>query len=78
MPTTPRHERARVAVAVRNHGPDAPQTLDARRDLAAANITRVVDQAPPLLPEQRNRLALLLRGAPQAPSGDGEPQAAAS
>ncbi len=82
MPSTPRHERARVAVAVRNHGPDAPQTLDARRDLAAANlaayITRVVDQAPPLLPEQRNRLALLLRGAPQAPSRDGEPQAAAS
>ncbi len=66
MPGSPRHERARVAYAVRFHGPDAPQTADARRDLAAANlaayIRRVVDQAPPLTSEQRDRLALLLRG----------------
>ncbi len=66
MPGSARHERARVARAVRFHGPDAPQTIDARRDLAAANlaayIKRVVDQAPPLTPEQRDRLALLLRG----------------
>ena len=66
MSTTPRHERARVAHAVRFHGPDAPQTTDARRDLAAANlaayIRHVVDQSPPLTPEQRDRLALLLRG----------------
>ena len=66
MPGSPRHERARVAHAVRFYGPDAPQTADARRDLAAANlaayIRRVVDQAPPLTSEQRDRLALLLRG----------------
>lgn len=49
------------------HGPDAPQVLDARRDLAAARledyITRTVDAAPPLSSEQRDKLALLLRGA---------------
>jgi hypothetical protein len=81
MPTTPRHERSRVAHAVRYHGPDAPQTLDARRDLAAANlaayITRVVDQAPPLLPEQRDRLALLLRGSSDV-KGAATSEAAAS
>ncbi len=38
----------------------------ARRELAEAKlapyIQRVVDEAPPLSPEQRDRLALLLRG----------------
>ncbi len=38
---------------------------DARRDYAAQvledHIRRVVDAAPPLTPEQRDRLALLLR-----------------
>ena len=67
MPTTPRHERARVAVAVRNHGPDAPQAVDARRDLAAANlaayITKTLAAAPPLTPAQVHDLrAMLLRG----------------
>jgi hypothetical protein len=65
MDSTPRHERARVAHAVRFHGPDAPQTAEARRDLAAANlaayIKRTVDQAPRLTKQQRDRLALLLR-----------------
>ncbi len=79
MPGSPRHERARVAHAVRFHGPDAPQTINAQRDLAAANleayIKRIVDQAPLLLPEQRDRLALLLRSTPaKGPT----PEAAAS
>jgi hypothetical protein len=67
MPTgDPRHQRARVAHAVRYHGPDAPEVADARRDLAAANlaayIEKTVSNAPPLTAEQRDRLALLLRG----------------
>jgi len=52
--------------------PDQPdRILDARRDLAAAKIedyiAKVVDAAPPLNAEQRDRLALLLRGG----GGDG-------
>jgi len=81
MPGSPRYERARVAHAVRFHGPNASQTIDARRDLAAANlaayITHVVDAAPPLTPEQRDRLALLLRGSADA-KGATTSEAAAS
>jgi hypothetical protein len=48
----------------------APERIDeARADLAATtledHIRRVVDAAPPLTPEQRERLALLLH-----PGGD--------
>jgi hypothetical protein len=54
----------------RHHGADAKRTRDAHRDLAAARIerymARVLSEAPPLLPEQRDRLALLLRGASPA------------
>lgn len=56
--------RSRLGVATRRG--DAAQILDARRDLAAAKIenyiARVVADAPDLTPEQRDRLALLLRG----------------
>ena len=61
-------ERARVATHTRHHGPDDPRTALARRDLRAArlaeHITRTVDAAPPLTPEQRDRLAMLLHGRP--------------
>lgn len=58
------HERARLAATQRHH-PHA-DTTELRRDLKAARledyIARTVDSAPPLSPEQRDRLALLLRG----------------
>ncbi len=62
--------RSRVALeakaAKNNPEPSSHARLsDARRDLAeaklAAYIQRVVDRAPPLSPEQRDRLAVLLR-----------------
>lgn len=59
-------ERARVASLSRSRTPDDPDLLEARRNLRAArlaeHITRVVDEAPPLTTEQRDRLAILLRG----------------
>ncbi|MDP9397340.1 MAG: hypothetical protein M3P96_05725 [Actinomycetota bacterium] len=57
-------ERARLA-AKKKHDPNA-DVEDIRRDLRAARaedyIRRVVDAAPPLTLEQRDRLATLLRG----------------
>ena len=45
---------------------DDPELLAARRDLKEARladyIRRTVDAAPPLTPEQRDKLALLLTG----------------
>lgn len=61
--------RNRVANLSR-YRPDSPELVDARRDLAAAKlaayIQRTVDAAPPLSPEQRDRLALLLRAGDAA------------
>lgn len=59
--------RARVA-ALSRHQPDNVEAIaDARRDLRAARleiyIERTVAAAPPLSAKQRDRLALLLRGA---------------
>jgi len=59
--------RARLAVTTRHYGSAAPVTLDARRDLRAARaedyIKHLVDAAPPLTAEQRDKLAVLLRGS---------------
>lgn len=59
------HERARVASLTRSRTPDDPELVDARRNMRAARaedyIKRLVDSAPPLNDEQRDRLALLLR-----------------
>ncbi|MBO1751714.1 hypothetical protein J4G33_07860 [Actinotalea sp. BY-33] len=59
-------ERARVASLSRSRTPDDPDLVGARRNLKAARleeyIRRTVDAAPPLTPEQRDRLAVLLRG----------------
>lgn len=66
-----RKAAARKAAFERHRGPDHPNTRFAARDLRAAelaeHIERIVDAAPPLTPEQRDRLALLLRGG--APPG---------
>lgn len=65
--TTWTSERARVAALCRDRRPDDPELLDARRRLRverlADYIVKTVDVAPPLTPEQRDRLALLLRGS---------------
>jgi hypothetical protein len=61
-----RSARARVA-AQRRHHPDDPETdrlaADFKADRLAAYIQRLVDESPPLTADQRDRLALLLRGA---------------
>lgn len=58
--------RARVAALSRSRSINDPDLVAAKRDLRearlAAYIQRTVDEAPPLTPEQRDRLALLLRG----------------
>ena len=60
-----RTPRARIAALSRSRATDDPDLIEARRDLHAArlaeHITRVVDAAPPLTDEQRDRLAVLLR-----------------
>ena len=58
--------RNRLVALERWHGPDDPRTIEARQDHKALtleeHIRRVVDEAPKLRPEQRDRLASLLRG----------------
>ncbi len=64
------HERARVASLTRSRKPDDPELVDARRNMRterlAEYIKRTVDAAPPLTEDQRDRLALLLRGRSNA------------
>ena len=59
-------ERARLASLSRSRTPYDPYLIAARRNLRAARledyIRRTVDAAPPLTAEQRDRLAVLLRG----------------
>lgn len=66
IPPAVAHHRARVAALSRDRLPDDPDLLDARRTLRAESlaehIAKVVAEAPPLTTEQRDRLALLLRG----------------
>jgi len=61
-----RSPRARIASLSRSRTPDDPDLQDARRDLRSARladyIARTIAGAPPLSTEQRDRLALLLRG----------------
>ena len=58
-------QRARVA-ALRRHRPNDPKTdelaAEFKADRLSQYIKRVVDSAPPLTAQQRDRLALLLRG----------------
>jgi hypothetical protein len=59
-------ERSRLARLSKTHAPDSPLVLEARRDFRAARledyIAKTVAEAPPLTDEQRDRLAVLLRG----------------
>ena len=71
-------ERARLASLSRSRTPDDPDLIAARRNLRAARledyIRRTVAAAPPLSDEQRDRLAVLLRGEPpgrRPPSASG-------
>lgn len=63
------HERARVASLSRSRADDDPELQTARLNLRAErladHITRVVGEAPPLTPEQVDRLRGLLRGGAQ-------------
>jgi len=58
------HDRARIARLSQTRDPNDPALADARRDLRAsraeAYIARVIEAAPPLTPEQVDRLAVLL------------------
>ncbi len=60
-----RSQRARIAALKRHHSTE-PNVDQMQRDFKAARlesyIKSVVDAAPPLTPEQRDRLAVLLRG----------------
>jgi hypothetical protein len=64
-------ERARLA-GYRRQGREEtdPQVRETRRNLnearLAEHIRRLVDEAPPLTAEQRDRLAILLRGGEAA------------
>jgi hypothetical protein len=64
------HDRAVVAALTRSRQPDDPDLLEARRRLResslADTIRKAVAAAPPLRPEQIDRLAVLLRGGPDA------------
>lgn len=70
MSATWTHERARVASLSRSRTADDPELVEARRNLRterlADYIKRTVDAAPPLTADQRDRLAVLLRGGPDA------------
>lgn len=66
------HTRAKIANHRRNH-PDDDTPAELYRDHAAARIEsyirRIVDQAPALAPDQRDRLAILLRPNPTDAGG---------
>lgn len=63
-------DRARIAALSRSREPDDPDLAAARQDLRASRleeyVARVVNEAPPLTPEQRDRIAALLRGGASA------------
>lgn len=60
-------ERARVASLTRSRAADDPDLIEARRRLRAArleqHVQKVLAEAPPLTPEQRDRIARLLTPA---------------
>jgi hypothetical protein len=77
MPTGPvlspagRKLKAKRAGLTRHRGPDHADTVEAARDyraeVLAEHVRKVVDAAPPLTAEQRDRIAALLR-APATPA----------
>jgi hypothetical protein len=66
--------RARLAIYTRHHGPNDPLVPDLQRDLRAARaeeyLAKVIAQAPPLTPEQAERLRQLLPPVPRNESDD--------
>ncbi|MGX1694070.1 hypothetical protein ACWIBQ_01625 [Microbacterium keratanolyticum] len=67
MESRPRVATSRYGAAVRYHGPESPEAVDARRDLAAAKISASIDSAlaasgAPLKPEHAAQLAARLQG----------------
>lgn len=60
-------QRAKVASLSRSRPANDPELVEARQNLKALKleeyVRRVVDQAPPLTPEQADRIAALLRPA---------------
>ena len=60
-----KHERALVGALSRSRpdtDPAAAARLNLRAEVLANHVQRVVDQAPPLTSEQRERIAAILRG----------------
>jgi len=55
--------RAAMAKPCQDHGRADCAPAKSESDRLAEHIQRVVDAAPPLSPDQRDRLAVLLRGA---------------
>lgn len=68
MPAALSVRRARAALGGHVKAGNAQAAQEARRQLAAAQIETFIErklaEAPDLSAEQRNRLAVLLRGAP--------------
>lgn len=64
-----RTHRARLGSLTRQLGPDHPEVLAERRAFrlayAESILERTLRTAPPLTPEQRDRIASLLSGVPQ-------------
>ncbi len=60
-------ERARVGALSRSRRDDDAELVAARQNLKALKleeyVRRVVSEAPPLTPEQRDRIAAILRSA---------------
>jgi hypothetical protein len=70
MPTWT-HHRARVASLSRDRAANDPELLaeklNLRAERLAQHVARVVSEAPPLSPEQRDRIAALLRAGGDPP-----------
>ena len=65
MPDQALSARGRLNAYKRYRPADDPVIIEARRDLKARRaedyVRRLVDEAPPLTPSQRDKLAVLLR-----------------
>jgi len=61
---TPMSSRGVVGYKTRELGPDHPDVVEARRELAVSKIDaavqKILDEAPPLGPTQRAKIAALL------------------
>ena len=61
------HQRAKVASLSRIRSSDDPELIEARQKLKALkleeHVAKIVAEAPPLTPEQADKIAALLRPA---------------